>query len=71
MKEAEDKYCAKNHVCFSLTQVQLACRYKRELQDRYCYRQAELGVGDCGGLQVSLEDLIILHQLQILQAPLL
>lgn len=24
---------------------------KRELEDRYCRRQAELGVGDCGGLR--------------------
>jgi hypothetical protein len=23
---------------------------KRELQNKYCYRQAEWGVGDCGGL---------------------
>ncbi|GAB4817469.1 hypothetical protein N2152v2_004515 [Parachlorella kessleri] len=26
-------------------------RYKKELQDRYCRRQAEIGVGDCGGLR--------------------
>lgn len=24
---------------------------KRDLQDKYCYRQAELGIGDCGGLR--------------------
>ena len=26
---------------------------KREIVDKYCYRQAELGVGDCAGLRVS------------------
>ena len=25
---------------------------KKELQDRYCMRQAEIGVGDCGGLRL-------------------
>ncbi|KAG1660037.1 hypothetical protein FOA52_010022 [Chlamydomonas sp. UWO 241] len=25
---------------------------KREIQDKYCYRQAELGIGDCGGLNL-------------------
>lgn len=25
---------------------------KRELQDKYCRRQAELGVGDCAGLRL-------------------
>ncbi|KAI3426212.1 hypothetical protein D9Q98_008588 [Chlorella vulgaris] len=25
---------------------------KKELEDRYCRRQAELGVGDCGGLRL-------------------
>ena len=29
------------------------CRNKVDLQNKYCYRQAELGIGDCGGLQVS------------------
>lgn len=24
---------------------------KKEIQNKYCYRQAELGVGDCGGLR--------------------
>jgi len=24
---------------------------KKEILDKYCYRQAEMGVGDCGGLQ--------------------
>lgn len=24
---------------------------KREIQNKYCYRQAELGIGDCGGLR--------------------
>jgi len=24
---------------------------KKAVQDKYCYRQAELGVGDCGGLR--------------------
>ena len=28
-------------------------RYKKELADKYCYRQAEDGVGDCSGLRVS------------------
>lgn len=28
------------------------CRRKQELADLYCRRQAELGVGDCGGLRV-------------------
>ena len=23
------------------------------MQNKYCYRQAEMGVGDCGGLRVS------------------
>lgn len=44
------------HPCMKLSYSNFKftnCRYKRELQDRYCYRQAELGVGDCGGLQVS------------------
>jgi hypothetical protein len=26
---------------------------RKALQERYCYRQAELGVGDCAGLRVS------------------
>jgi hypothetical protein len=25
---------------------------KRAIQDKYCYRQAELGIGDCGGLRL-------------------
>ncbi|GAX76657.1 hypothetical protein CEUSTIGMA_g4103.t1 [Chlamydomonas eustigma] len=24
---------------------------KKDITDKYCYRQAELGIGDCGGLQ--------------------
>ena len=24
---------------------------KKAVQDKYCYRQAEIGVGDCGGLR--------------------
>ncbi|KXZ54402.1 hypothetical protein GPECTOR_5g58 [Gonium pectorale] len=24
---------------------------KKDIQNKYCYRQAELGVGDCGGLR--------------------
>eukprot|EP00955_Chlamydomonas_euryale_P039746 351491-Chlamydomonas_euryale.AAC.33 len=27
-------------------------KYKREIEDKYCYRQAELGIGDCGGLSL-------------------
>ena len=36
------------------TNVVLANRNKIDLQNKYCYRQAELGIGDCGGLRVSL-----------------
>ncbi len=28
-------------------------RNKIDLQNKYCYRQAEMGIGDCGGLQVT------------------
>lgn len=31
----------------------VSCRYKKELENKYCFRQAELGVGDCAGLRVS------------------
>lgn len=27
-------------------------RYKKELAEKYCYRQAEDGVGDCSGLRL-------------------
>lgn len=27
-------------------------RNKIDLQNKYCYRQAEMGIGDCGGLQL-------------------
>lgn len=27
-------------------------KYRKELQDKYCYRQAEDGVGDCAGLRL-------------------
>ena len=28
-------------------------RNRREIEAKYCARQAELGIGDCGGLRVS------------------
>jgi hypothetical protein len=28
-----------------------AARNRKAIQDKYCYRQAELGIGDCGGLR--------------------
>jgi hypothetical protein len=28
-----------------------AARNKKAIADKYCYRQAELGIGDCGGLR--------------------
>ena len=31
---------------------QLLCRNARKIADKYCRRQAELGVGDCAGLQL-------------------
>lgn len=39
--------CSKAHMHF------LLFRNKIDLQNKYCYRQAELGIGDCGGLSVS------------------
>lgn len=29
-----------------------AAKNKREVANKYCYRQAELGIGDCGGLNL-------------------
>ena len=29
----------------------MACRNKRAIEEKYCQRQGEMGVGDCGGLR--------------------
>ena len=45
-----DRYMVITHTI--LRDVSNDSRNKRDLQDKYCARQAEMGVGDCAGLQV-------------------
>lgn len=36
----------------------VSCRNKKEVQDKYCYRQAEMGVGDVSHLLNSLTHIL-------------
>ena len=40
-------------LCIAVAHMHSSYRNKIDLQNKYCYRQAELGIGDCGGLSVS------------------
>lgn len=37
-------------------------RYKKDRDNKYCFRQAEMGVGDCAGLRVRLPALQTTHK---------
>lgn len=34
-----------------MVELRPPCRNKKAIENKYCQRQAELGVGDCGGLR--------------------
>jgi hypothetical protein len=44
--------CAGNNEVVTISGTSMGVRYGLAMpQDKYCYRQAEIGVGDCGGLR--------------------